>query len=202
MKTQIKEQKKWITLDPGEFFVTDDDDVVITTLLGSCVSACLYDPVHKISGMNHFLLSSRRYSKDLPLCTTEAGRYGVHAMELVINKMLNLGAQRKYLKAKAFGGGNVLNSYNGESNFYCVGDVNVRFIQEFLTNENISLVSSALGGELGRVIRFQTNNQAVFVKKIAKTNTIKLEKRDKKFWERKLAEQEALEKEETNIDLW
>jgi chemotaxis protein CheD len=84
------------------------EDVLITTLLGSCVSACLYDPYNKIVGMNHFLLSSRRYSREMPVCITEAGRYGIHSMELLMNEMWNQGAKRGNLKAKAFGGSTMM----------------------------------------------------------------------------------------------
>ena len=201
MRTEFKNNKKWVTIDPGEYYVSQEK-MIISTLLGSCVSACLWDPVHHISGMNHFLLSNRRYKKDTPICITEAGRYGIHSMELVINKMQKLGAQRKYLKAKVFGGGNVLNNSTLTSSFFCVGDVNIRFIKEFLSNEKIPIISSDLGGDTGRVIRFDTNLYDVFVRKIKSTNPSQLKNRDQNFWEKSIKEQEATESSNNNVDLW
>jgi chemotaxis protein CheD len=201
MRSEFKKNVEWVTIEPGEYF-TSKDKIIISTLLGSCVSACLWDPVHKIAGMNHFLLSSRRYKKNTPVCVSEAGRYGVHAMELVINDMLQLGASRKYLNAKVFGGGNVLNGSVSDSNFFCVGDVNVRFIKEFLDTEKIPIISSDLGGDNGRIVRFDTNTYNVFVRKIRKTDAIPIENRDRNFWKKSLKEQEVKEASNKNIDLW
>jgi chemotaxis protein CheD len=159
----------------------------------------LYDPVHRIMGMNHFLLSNRRYRKEGPLVTSEAGRYGIHAMELVINGMIKLGATRKYLKAKAFGGGNVLSNGDCTNNFFCVGEVNSRFIIEFLDNEKIPLVNSDLGGNNGRVIRFFGSDYSVYVRKIQKTESRTIVERDKRYWDKKVKEEEVTT---TDIELW
>jgi chemotaxis protein CheD len=201
MRSEFKNKVEWVTIEPGEYF-TSNEKIIISTLLGSCVSACLWDPVHKIAGMNHFLLSSKRYKKNNPVCVSEAGRYGVHAMELVINDMLQLGASRKYLNAKVFGGGNVLNGTVSDSNFFCVGDVNVRFIKEFLDTEKIPIISSDLGGDNGRIVRFDTNTYNVFVRKIRKTDAIPIENRDRNFWKKSLKEQEVEETSNKNVDLW
>jgi chemotaxis protein CheD len=176
---------KRITLHPGEH-IASDQQCVISTLLGSCVSACLYDPRNKIVGMNHFLLANRRYARDIPLCLTEAGKYGVHAMELVINGMITLGASRKNLHAKVFGGGSVLGSPDSKDNFFCVGEVNCRFILQFLQNEGIPLVASDLGGNIGRTIRFVSDDYSVYVKKIGKTGTRELAIGEKEFWRRSI----------------
>jgi len=154
---------------------------VIHTLLGSCVSACLYDPIHRIMGMNHFLLSNSRYTQKLPSCITEAGRYGIHSMELLINEMLKRGAKRENLKAKAFGGASMWDKGRGD-NFFCVGDVNSRFIQEFLQNEGIPLLTSDLEGDRGRVIYFSFGDFAVYVRKIQKTIGSEVAKRERQFW--------------------
>ena len=201
MRSEFKNKVEWVTIEPGEYF-TSNEKIIISTLLGSCVSACLWDPVHKIAGMNHFLLSSRRYKKNTPVCVSEAGRYGVHAMELVINDMLQLGASRKYLNAKVFGGGNVLNGTVSDSNFFCVGDVNVRFIKEFLDTEKIPIISSDLGGDNGRIVRFDTNTYNVFIRKIRKTDAMPIENRDLNFWKKSLNEQEVEEASNKNVDLW
>jgi chemotaxis protein CheD len=198
MKVYNWKNRKRITISAGEFYVTNED-VLITTLLGSCVSACLYDPYNRISGMNHFMLSSRRYSRDMPLSITEAGRYGVNSMELLINEMLKWGAERSRLKAKAFGGASVLKTINlSASNYFAVGDVNVRFIREFLQNEQIPLVSHDLGGMAGRVIYFDTGNFSAYVRKMAKTGG-RLVKSEEQHWKKSIQTQEETE---TQVDLW
>lgn len=90
--------------------------------------------------MRSVLLSNRRYSRDLPIHQSEAGRYGINAMELLINDMTKAGANRLNLKAKAFGGGSIMQSSQEVGNFSCVGEVNCKFIREFLENERIPLV--------------------------------------------------------------
>jgi chemotaxis protein CheD len=158
--------------------------------LGSCVAACLYDPFAKIIGMNHFLLSNRRYAKDLPLYVTESGRYGVHAMELLINEMMKLGAKRHNLRAKAFGGGTILQQSGTVGNFFCVGEVNCKFIKEFLDNERIPLVTSDLGGTKGRVVHFSNGDFAVYVRKIDRTRSERLATRDRSCWQKAIEIQE------------
>jgi len=197
MKIQNWKNCKRITISPGEYYVSNED-VLITTLLGSCVSACLYDPYNKIIGMNHFLLSSKRYSGDMPICITEAGRYGIHSMELLINEMLKRGAKKGNLKVKAFGGGSVLKTIAPVSNYFAVGEVNIRFIREFLQNENIPLVSSDLGGTVGRVIYFYSGDFSVYVRKMAQTSR-SLAKREEQYWKKSIKKQEETE---TRIDLW
>jgi len=198
MRLQNFENGNRMTILPGEYYVTNDE-VVICTLLGSCVSACLYDPYTKIIGMNHFLLSNKIYSKEMPLCITEAGRYGIHSMELMLNEMWNRGAKRGNLKAKAFGGATVLKAANfSKSNFFAVGEVNVRFIREFLQGEKIPLVSSDLGGTVGRVIHFHSANFSVYVKKMRKPDE-KLVKREEHYWKKTLQKQEEAK---TQVDLW
>lgn len=173
-----------VTINPGEHRVTKEGQV-FSTLLGSCVAACLYDPVAHVCGMNHFLLANRRYSRNMPLTITEAGRYGIHAMELLINDMMKAGAARSRIRAKVFGGGNILASI-GESEFLCVGEVNQRFIREFLKTEGLALVSEDLGGELGRVIHFHTDTFQVFRRFIPKRQTISLEERELGYWRRSI----------------
>jgi chemotaxis protein CheD len=178
--------RKKVTIRPGEYYVTADDNVVITTLLGSCVSACLYDPVHGIAGMNHFLLSHRRYAKETPVCVSEAGRYGIHAMELLINGMLKLGANRQNIRAKVLGGATLFDTPGGGGGFFCVGEVNSRFIIEFLDRDGIPLVAADLGGEYGRVIRFSTQDYSVLIRKIRKTANRDLVEKEERFWRQSL----------------
>ena len=170
-----------IILYPGEYHFSNKN-VAISTLLGSCISACLYDPVSSVVGMNHFLLSSRKYSRNTPICITEAGRYGVHAMELVINGMFKLGANRSNLRAKVFGGSSFFQSRDEADNFFCVGEVNKRFILEFLKNDGIPLIASDLGGDRGRAICFFSDDYSVMVKKTKKPELSGLLKTERHFW--------------------
>jgi len=92
---------------PGEFYVTRSNEIV-TTVLGSCVSTCIRDPRAGISGMNHFMLPDEGKLVGSHGNISAGGRYGVHAMELLINQILKLGGKRERLEAKVFGGGNVM----------------------------------------------------------------------------------------------
>jgi chemotaxis protein CheD len=128
----------------GQFHVTDDPDLVLATVLGSCVAACLRDPVARIGGMNHFLLpgdGDRVQSGD-------AERYGVHLMELLVNGLMSRGAHRGRLEAKLFGGAKTIFKSSD------VGAMNSRFAEHFLKNEGIAIVGRSLGGKSGRRIEY------------------------------------------------
>jgi chemotaxis protein CheD len=128
----------------GEFHVSDDPDIVLSTVLGSCVAACLRDPVARIGGMNHFLLpgeDDRAQSRD-------AERYGVHLMELLVNGLMSRGAQRDRLEAKLFGGAKTMFKSSD------VGGMNARFAERFLKIEGIGIVGGHLGGPVGRRVEF------------------------------------------------
>jgi chemotaxis protein CheD len=165
---------------PGERYATREG-VDIRTLLGSCIAVCLYDPDAKAAGLNHFLLAAPRYSKSMPFTATDAGRYGIHAMELLINDLMKLGARRSALHAKVFGGASVLQSCE-EHNFLCVSEVNQRFIRDYLATERIPIVSEDMGGNLGRVIHFHSDSYRVFRRFIRKTVTEAIEEVEQKFW--------------------
>jgi chemotaxis protein CheD len=197
MNIVTKDTVEHITIHSGEYYVSNRN-VVISTLLGSCIAACLYDPVNKVLGMNHFLLSSKRYAKDMPVCITEAGRYGINAMELLINGMFKLGAKRENIRAKAFGGASMLPSTNRSDNFLCVGEVNCRFIVEFLKNDGIPLITSDLGGERGRVIRFSSDDYSVLRRKIAKSRISVLQEKEKQFWMKSIKAEEKV----PEPDIW
>ena len=198
MQIHEHEGKLDINLLPGEYYATNRP-VMIRTLLGSCVSACMYDPVNRIVGMNHFLLSNRRYSQEIPVCLSEAGRYGIHAMELLINDLLKNGAVRKNLRAKAFGGGAIYLKPGVKDNFYCVGDVNTQFIREFLANEGIPLIAEDLGGERARIIHFFSKDYSVHVKRIGKTIPRDLTVYERKYWLKMMETQESTD---VQADIW
>lgn len=128
----------------GQFLVSDDPDLVMTTVLGSCVAACLRDPVARIGGMNHFLLPGDGDRVQ----SGEAERYGVHLMELLVNGLMKRGAQRGQLEAKLFGGAKTLFKSSD------VGSMNACFAERFLKNEGISIIGGSLGGKSGRRIEY------------------------------------------------
>jgi chemotaxis protein CheD len=136
---------KRIHVIQGEFKVVSDPDVVLTTILGSCISACMRDPIAGVGGMNHFLLPG---SVDALAAGGDATRYGVHLMELLINGLLKQGARRDRLEAKIFGGAKTI------ARFSNVGEQNARFAREFLTDEGIRIVGESTGGEHGRKLEY------------------------------------------------
>ena len=177
---------KRIYLQPGEHRAVDEP-MILSTLLGSCISACLYDPLAGVSGMNHFLLANRRYARNMPLSQTEAGRYGINSMELLINDLLKLGATRSRLRAKVFGGSTF--STSNEDILMCVGEVNQRFIREFLALERIPVEAEDTGGKLGRVIHFHTDTYKVW-RRYIKSNQLDEEivKEEHEAWSQGVAE--------------
>jgi chemotaxis protein methyltransferase CheR len=122
------------------------EPLVIHTLLGSCVAAGLYDPEARVGGMNHFLLAEGD-DRD-----PRVARYGVHAMELLINEIMRLGGQRQRLRAKIFGGANVMASMSS-----AVSEQNVRFVRHFLEVEGIPLMGERVGGTTGLEVWFDTS---------------------------------------------
>jgi chemotaxis protein CheD len=198
MKIEKRGSRLHVNILPGEFYAANEP-VMIRTLLGSCVAACLYDPIKGVIGMNHFMLSNRRYARNIPTVLSEAGRYGIHAMELLINEMLKLGAKRSNLHAKAFGGGSIYLSAELKDNFFCVGDINNRFIREFLKNDGIPLVAEDLGGENARIIHFLYDDFSVHVKKISKTTDPNLVQNERQFWLKTI---ESQEKAPSETEVW
>ena len=119
---------------------------LMDTLLGSCVTVCMYDPALRCGGMNHILLPKCRVGDKSPRC-------GIHAMELLINEVMKLGGDRRRFVAKAFGGGNVLKG----TIMPPIGDSNARFVREFLALEGIPLVAERLGGNHAVHVYFRTD---------------------------------------------
>lgn len=189
MRTLVEAGKKRVVIDPGEYFVTDAD-LIISTLLGSCVSACLWDPVNRVAGMNHFLLAQRHPSTGTPLMVSEAGRYGIHAMELLINSMLRKGANKNFIRAKAFGGGSVLAGSNKPDYHFNIGEMNSQFIVDFLHNENIPIDTYNLRGDFGRVIHFASSDYSVYMRRIGVTTEQVLIRQEKQYLKTELSKRE------------
>lgn len=145
-------------LYPGMIFA-QEGPFTVTTILGSCVSVCLWDPVLRAGGMNHYLL---------PFWNGEGlqtPKYGNVAVPMLIEKMLSLGSRRENLKAKVFGGANVLESSSGLLN---IGERNILFAESALAEGGIGIISRDTGGNSGRKLLFMTSTGEVLVKKVKK----------------------------------
>jgi len=149
------------TVQPGGYAVTQRDDLVLGTLLGSCVAACICDPLAGIGGINHFLLPDDGAAARTGAGgeSTNATRYGVHAMEILINEIMKLGGARPRLQAKVFGGANViaLSSPNP------VGERNQAFTIDFLRREGIPVTGTDMGGDNARRVYFKPATNKVLV---------------------------------------
>jgi chemotaxis receptor (MCP) glutamine deamidase CheD len=148
-----------INIQIGGVFASREP-IVIGTVLGSCIAACLWDPVTGIGGMNHFMLPG-------PPSGTggeEPCRYGVQAMELLIGNIQTLGGERARLEAKVFGGGHVLQIRESDTG---VPQLNIRFIREFLRLEGIPLLAQDLGGYAARHVLFDTASGTARVKRLS-----------------------------------
>ncbi len=144
---------------PGEFYVTGKD-MLLVTVLGSCVAACIRDSQNGIGGMNHFMLPDAALEENTPM--SSAARYGTYAMEVLINSLIKMGARRAYLEAKVFGGGNVLAGLTVAN----VGERNAEFVQRFLKTEKIRIVASDLVDVYPRKVYFFPATGKVMVKKL------------------------------------
>lgn len=141
---------------PGELYVTRHNEM-ITTVLGSCISACIRDPYAGVGGMNHFMLP---ISKNVGIKDSDAARYGNFAMEHLINEILKNGAQRKNLEVKLFGGGRVL------SHMTDVGKRNIEFALEYIRLEGLTLISDDLGDIFPRKIQYDPITGKARMKKL------------------------------------
>lgn len=147
---------------PGEYYVTTTDEI-ITTVLGSCVSACIRDPDTGVGGMNHFMLPGNN-DRDMDKWGNSAclsTRYGVAAMEMLINDILKLGSKKNRLEVKLFGGGEVLQMETNN-----VGKQNVQFVQEFISAEGLSVKSADLGGPHPRKVNFSPKTGKVMMRRL------------------------------------
>jgi chemotaxis protein CheD len=157
---------------PGEYFVTTTD-MVLVTVLGSCVSACIRDRVKGIGGMNHFMLAESSDRGEL----SASARYGTYAMEILVNHLLKLGASRANLEAKVFGGGRVMASLESSM----VGERNSEFVLRYLKTEGISMVAKDLLDVTPRKVYFFPYTGRVLVKKLARVHNDTLARREKEY---------------------
>ena len=154
---------------PGEFFV-HDQDLVVTTTLGSCVSACLHDHGAGVGGMNHFMLPDGADGG-------ASGRFGAFAMELLINEMIKRGARRGAMTAKIFGGGQVVKSLAGTS----IGEKNVAFVETFLAQERIAIVARDVLDICPRKIVLFPHSGKVMCKRLPATHGAEFEQQEARY---------------------
>jgi len=157
---------------PGEYFVTAAN-VLMVTVLGSCVSACIRDREKGIGSMNHFMLAD----SGEPNALSSSARYGTYAMEILINHLLKLGARKSNLEAKVFGGGRVMALLSSSQ----VGERNAKFVHEFLKTEGIAVTAEDLLDIYPRKVYFFPQNGRVLVKKLIRMHNDTLVRREKEY---------------------
>ncbi len=175
-----------VKLLPGDFFACTGEEMIVT-VLGSCISVCLYETQLKIGGMNHFMLPETKNAPsksvkraDENKCSyvyqdSNAARYGNVAMELLINEIIKLGGHRKNLTAKIFGGGSVTRSSID------IGEKNINYIKEYLALENITITNQDVGGTHPRKVYFVPKINDVYVKAIRNIHNNTIEQRETRY---------------------
>jgi len=138
----------------GDYYVSDQDEL-ITTVLGSCVSACIRDPRNGVGGINHFLLPDS--SSDI---LSSSNRYGVFAMEQLINCIIKHGGRRENFEVKLVGGGNMIGGLND------IGRSNINFVKQFMATEGLNIVAEDLGGDQPRKILYNVRSGKLLVNKL------------------------------------
>ena len=151
---------------PGEYFVSNEE-LVIMTVLGSCIAACLWDSKLRIGGMNHFMLPEGG--------ADTSGRYGSYAMELLINELVKMGSTRENLQAKVFGGGQVISGFTTMN----VGERNTKFVLDYLQTERIPVVSKDVLDIYPRKVVFFPVSGKAMVKRLAHAHPDTLETQER-----------------------
>ena len=163
---------------PGEYYVSDED-IVIMTVLGSCIAACIWDSRLRIGGMNHFMLPEGG--------ADTSGRYGSYAMELLINELIKRGSTREYMQAKVFGGGAVIAGMTSMN----VGERNTQFVLDYLATERIPVVSKDVMDIYPRKVVFFPVTGKAIVKRLAHAHPDTLETQERQGVATRLAQSNA-----------
>jgi chemotaxis protein CheD len=153
---------------PGEYFVSAED-LVIMTVLGSCIAACIWDSRMRVGGMNHFMLPDGEPGET-------SGRYGGYAMELLINDLMKLGARRESMQAKVFGGAQVMHNFSSMN----VGERNTQFVLDYLATERIPVVSDDVLDIYPRKVVFFPVTGKAMVKRLAHAHPEQLDAQERK----------------------
>lgn len=159
---------------PGEYYATGRE-MVLVTVLGSCVCACIRDKVSGIGGMNHFMLPDSGQDRSNPL--GDSARYGVYAMEILINQLLKMGAKRSNFEAKVFGGGAVLRGFTVNN----VGESNAEFVLSYLKTEKIFVAAQDLLDIYPRKVYYFPHTGLVRVKKLILVHNDTIIKREAEY---------------------
>lgn len=162
---------------PGEYYLTEKD-MLIVTVLGSCVAACIRDSGNGIGGMNHFMLPDGGTDENNP--TSTSARYGSYAMEVLINQIVKRGGRRAHLEAKVFGGGNVLKGMTVAN----VGERNAEFVLRFLATERIHVAAQDLVDIYPRKVYYFPHTGKVMVKKLRDIHNNTIFEREKDYGSR------------------
>ncbi len=177
IKFDVKYNLEVVELFPGEYHATRHPRI-ISTVLGSCVSVALFDVEDGVGGMNHFMLPSELGTGKI--FATKSGKYGMYAMELLINEMIKLGGEKKKFVAKVFGGGKVLKTLSGVKG--SISENNVQFAMKYLEEERIPISSSDVGGYAGRRILFFTQDARVLLKRLTPSEEQPVEKEEENYF--------------------
>jgi chemotaxis protein CheD len=161
---------------PGEYYATARD-MMLVTVLGSCVSACIRDPAAGVGGMNHFMLPE---NSDIHNPLSASARYGSYAMEMLVNQLLKLGASRSRLEAKVFGGGAVIRGFT----MHNVGERNSDFVLDYLKRERIRVLAEDLRDIFPRKVYFFPASGKVLVKKLKQVHNNTILQREQEYGSR------------------
>lgn len=157
---------------PGEYYISKKNRLLMT-VLGSCVSACIWDKKRGIGGLNHFMLPGKA-SSDF----NKSARYGNYAMEILINHIIQAGGKREDLVAKIFGGGKVMHNFTALD----IGNDNSAFILNYLNNESIPILASDLGDIYPRKLYFFPETGKVLVRKLTDTHDHSVEQEEDSYF--------------------
>ena len=194
-KHSPKFNRTMVIIYPGEFYVSPND--IIATVLGSCISVCIKDTKTGLGGMNHFMLPGDVRSEDIFL--SASAKYGMFAMEQLINDMIKRGGLQKHFQAKVFGGGHVLNFRKTDGN---VPESNIDFVKAFLKMEQIDIIKEDVGGYSGRKVLFFPDTGKVLLKRLKSTVDSKIIEAEQAYKTKLFQEKEKLQAEGGELTLF
>lgn len=177
-------QRLAVKVVAGDYYVTQEDEIVCT-VLGSCVSTCIRDPIAGIGGINHFLLPDADCN-----ILSSSNRYGVFAMEQLINAIIKYGGKRENFEIKIVGGGNMMAGPNE------IGQRNIEFVKQFLATEGLPIMAEDVGGTQARRIQYIINSGQLMVNKLK-------ESKNEETMVRELANQRTiLQQDDNDVELF
>ncbi|KHT50447.1 chemotaxis protein CheD [Vibrio sinaloensis] len=172
-------EKHIVKVTPGGVYCTQRSDELIATGLGSCIAACVWDETANVGGMNHFLLPFDNYSQikswQPESLVSTASRYGIHAMEMLLNALIERGAERDNLQFKLFGGAQMLGRHS------MIGAKNVAFILKYVEQEQLKVIAQDLGGLEPRKVMFDPISGKAWLKRIPFTEVHRLQHQEEKY---------------------